>query len=72
MRNNCNVFSFKDCTFLLQKDREGSARIALWRELNIINCYTLEMSFCGADIGKYEYFHFNLVISLFLSLIGYL
>lgn len=27
MRNNCNVFSFKDCTFLIQKDREGSARV---------------------------------------------
>ncbi|CAD8070138.1 unnamed protein product [Paramecium sonneborni] len=61
-RNNCSVFSFKDCCFLLQKDREGSARIALWRELSIINCYTLEMSFCGADFGKYEYFHFNLDI----------
>lgn len=23
------------------------------------NCYTLEISFCGADSGKYEYFHFN-------------
>jgi hypothetical protein len=27
MRNNCSVFCFKDCTFLLQKDREGSARV---------------------------------------------
>ncbi len=38
---------------------KGTARIALWRELNLINCYTLEISFCGADFGKYEYFHFN-------------
>ncbi|KAL4508114.1 hypothetical protein ABPG72_021487 [Tetrahymena utriculariae] len=62
MRNNCNVFSFKDCSFQIQKDREGSARIAIWKEFNILNCYTLEISFCGADLGKYEYFHFNLDI----------
>lgn len=35
-------------------------QIALWKELNIINCYTLEVSFCGADAGKYEFKHFNL------------
>lgn len=61
MRNNCDLFSFNDSSFYLQRDREGSARIALWRELSLINCYTLEISFCGADIGKYEYMHFNLV-----------
>lgn len=26
-RNNSHVFSFKDCSFALQKDREGSARV---------------------------------------------
>ena len=34
-------------------------QIAIWKEFNILNCYTLEISFCGADLGKYEYFHFN-------------
>ena len=24
-----------------------------------MNCFTLEMSFCGADFGKFEFFHFN-------------
>lgn len=37
-------------------------QIALWKELNIINCFTLEVSFCGSDFGKYEYYHFNLNI----------
>jgi murein tripeptide amidase MpaA len=27
MKNNCKVFSFKDCGFMLQKDREGAARV---------------------------------------------
>lgn len=60
MRTNCNTFSFKDCSFLIQKDREGASRIALAKEFNIVNCYTLEASFCGADAGKFEYKHFNL------------
>ena len=34
----------------------------MWKEINITNCYTLEVSFCGADVGKYEYFHFNIEI----------
>eukprot|EP01017_Pseudomicrothorax_dubius_P030176 TRINITY_DN3736_c0_g1_i4.p1 TRINITY_DN3736_c0_g1~~TRINITY_DN3736_c0_g1_i4.p1 ORF type:complete len:304 (+),score=75.68 TRINITY_DN3736_c0_g1_i4:107-1018(+) len=60
MSKNCEVFSYKDCSFALQKDREATARIALWRELSIINCYTLEISFSGSDQGKYQFIHFNL------------
>jgi hypothetical protein len=60
MRDNCSVFNYKNCCFQIQKEKEGCARICLWRELLLTNCYTLEISFCGADNGKYEYFHFNL------------
>ena len=34
-------------------------KIALWKEYDIVNCYTLEMSVCGANKGKYEFYHFN-------------
>jgi len=27
MRNNCDFFSFKDSSFLIQKDRESTARV---------------------------------------------
>lgn len=27
MRTNCNTFSFRDCCFLIQKDREGASRV---------------------------------------------
>lgn len=27
--------------------------------MGIVNCYTLECSFCGADFGKYQDLHFN-------------
>ena len=59
MKNKCSVFSFRDCSFTVQKEKEGTARIAIWKEFNLIHCYTLEASFCGADFGKYEFFHYN-------------
>ena len=30
--------------------------------MNIANSFTLEMSFCGSDFGKYEFYHFNINI----------
>jgi hypothetical protein len=29
VKSNCNTFSFKDCCFLIQKDREGASRVTL-------------------------------------------
>lgn len=47
------IFSFKDCTFAVEKEKENTARIALFKELEIINWYTLEASFFGSEwLGK--------------------
>lgn len=54
-----DVFSFNDCVFGLQKAKESTARIVIYKELGIINSFTMEASFCGANIGKYADFHFN-------------
>jgi hypothetical protein len=29
VRTNCDTFSFKDCCFALQKDREGASRVII-------------------------------------------
>ena len=34
MRNHCSVFSFKDCCFAVQKDREGAARVNYWSKID--------------------------------------
>ncbi len=47
-RNRC--FSYKDCTFLCEKEKESTARIVLFKELGIPLSYTLEASFFGALI----------------------
>ena len=35
----------------MSKSKESTARVAMYRELNITNIFTMEASFCGADKG---------------------
>ena len=60
MSKNCDVFSFKDCSWAIPKDRENCARVVVWREFGIVNSFTLEISYLGAGMGKFECYHFNL------------
>ena len=47
------IFSFKDCTFGWEKEKENTARIVVFKELGIVNWYTLEASFYGSEaLGK--------------------
>lgn len=56
---NNESFSFKDCNFTVQKAREGTARYVIHNEYNVVNSYTLEASFFGADKGLYQDCHFT-------------
>jgi len=52
-------FSFKDCSFGVQKSKESTARIVGFKELGLVNSYTMEASFCGSNFGKHCDKHFN-------------
>lgn len=52
-------FSFDDCNFNIQKDKESTGRVVIRREFNVINSFTLEASFWGPNIGKYQDWHFT-------------
>ncbi len=41
MENICDHFKYKNCSFAVQKDKEGTARIAMWKYLKIDYVYTL-------------------------------
>jgi cytosolic carboxypeptidase protein 2/3 len=56
---NSSIFSFADSSFGIQKAKESTARVVMWKEYNIINSYTLEASFCGPDFGKFADYHLN-------------
>ena len=55
----CDFFSFEQSRFSMNRMKEGTARIAMFRELNIANIFTMEASFCGADQGEYKDRHFS-------------
>jgi hypothetical protein len=43
-------FSYDYSRFIVQKNKESTARIALWKELKIPNIFTMEASFCGPKV----------------------
>lgn len=54
-----DCFSFDDCCFKTQKNKESTARVVAYRELAVTNSFTLEASFCGADFGPLGDQHFT-------------
>ncbi|KAM7179792.1 cytosolic carboxypeptidase 3 [Macrochelys suwanniensis] len=59
MSKNCpDKFSFPDCDFKVQKSKEGTGRVVMWK-MGIRNSYTLEATFCGSKLGNREGTHFN-------------
>jgi hypothetical protein len=52
-------FSFRDCRFGIQKSKEATLRVSLFRELKMPKVYTLEASFAGSDSGPQAYTHFT-------------
>ncbi|KAL8221766.1 UNVERIFIED_CONTAM: Cytosolic carboxypeptidase 3 [Gekko kuhli] len=58
MSKNCpDKFSFPDCNFKIQKGKEGTGRVVMWK-MGISNSYTLEVTFCGSKLGD-NGSHFN-------------
>jgi len=47
MSEQTEMFRFFSCKFRIQRSKEKTARVVLWREFNIMNCFTLEASFYG-------------------------
>ena len=46
------VFNLKHCKFALEKDKENTARIVIYKELGILSSYTLESTFYGSEFLK--------------------
>ncbi|KAF8570609.1 hypothetical protein P879_01686 [Paragonimus westermani] len=58
-KNVPELFDFEKCKFVVQKHKEGTGRIVMWRT-GIANSYTLEATFCGnANNEEYKSYHFN-------------
>lgn len=50
-QKSTKLFSFNDCKFANEKEKESTARLVLFKEFNVLNSYTLESTFY-APYGK--------------------
>ncbi|XP_069817881.1 cytosolic carboxypeptidase 1 isoform X2 [Dendropsophus ebraccatus] len=48
------AFSISSCSFVVEKSKESTARVVVWRELGVQRSYTMESTLCGCDQGKYK------------------
>ncbi|XP_066504830.1 cytosolic carboxypeptidase 4, partial [Hoplias malabaricus] len=48
------AFSFNSCNFLVEKSRESTARVVVWREMQVLRSYTMESTYNGCDQGVYK------------------
>jgi len=60
LHKNCEDFSFHHCLFGVNKSKEATGRVVVWKEFNINNSYTLECSFCGPTRGSKTGCHFQI------------
>ncbi|XP_051031819.1 cytosolic carboxypeptidase 3 [Phodopus roborovskii] len=59
LSKNCpNKFSFSACKFNVQKSKEGTGRVVMWK-MGIRNSFTLEATFCGSTLGNKRGTHFS-------------
>ncbi|XP_076102521.1 cytosolic carboxypeptidase 1-like isoform X2 [Mytilus galloprovincialis] len=49
------VFSWPNCSFLVEKAKETTARVVVWRQIGVLRSYTMESTYCGIDRdGKFK------------------
>ncbi|CAH2276640.1 cytosolic carboxypeptidase 3 isoform X1, partial [Pelobates cultripes] len=57
-KNSPEKFSFSACKFKVQRSKEGTGRVVMWK-LGVKNSYTLEVTFCGSTLGNRRGTHFS-------------
>ncbi|KFW76554.1 Cytosolic carboxypeptidase 1, partial [Manacus vitellinus] len=48
------AFCMGSCSFVVEKSKESTARVVVWREIGVQRSYTMESTLCGCDQGKYK------------------
>lgn len=72
--NGPQIFSYKSSKFAVKRGKEATGRVATWRELGLLNAFTMEATFCGSTVGalKHKQFTCGMFSRLFfiLTLVG--
>ncbi|KAL1449254.1 hypothetical protein WDU94_000465 [Cyamophila willieti] len=53
-------FDPKSSHYKIQKGKESTARVTVWREFGVARSYTMEATYCGFDRGTYKDTHINI------------
>lgn len=53
------AFSLENCSFVVEKSKETTARVVVWRQIRVVRSYTMESSYCGCDQGPYRGLHIS-------------
>nr|XP_023669821.1 cytosolic carboxypeptidase 4-like [Paramormyrops kingsleyae] len=48
------AFSLNSCNYLVERSRESTARVVVWREMGVLRSYTMESTYNGCDQGIYK------------------
>ncbi|KAM9311920.1 cytosolic carboxypeptidase 4 [Gastrophryne carolinensis] len=48
------AFSMNHSSFVVEKARESTARVVVWREIGVQRSYTMESTYCGFNQGPYK------------------
>ncbi|OPJ70442.1 cytosolic carboxypeptidase 4 isoform B [Patagioenas fasciata monilis] len=48
------AFVMNSCSFLVEKSRESTARVVVWKEVGVLRSYTMESTYCGCTHGLYK------------------
>ncbi|XP_011693107.1 PREDICTED: cytosolic carboxypeptidase 1-like isoform X2 [Wasmannia auropunctata] len=59
MQRTSPAFALPLCSFKVERNKESTARVAIWRQLGIPRSYTMESSFCGCDQGVLAGLHLD-------------
>ncbi|XP_057320034.1 cytosolic carboxypeptidase 1-like isoform X1 [Microplitis mediator] len=59
MQKTSPAFALPLCSFKVERSKESTARVAIWRQLGVARSYTMESSFCGCDQGPLAGLHLD-------------
>uniref|UniRef100_A0A8C9VA41 AGBL carboxypeptidase 1 n=1 Tax=Scleropages formosus TaxID=113540 RepID=A0A8C9VA41_SCLFO len=48
------AFSLNSCSYVVEKSRESTARVVVWREMGVHRSYTMESTYNGCNQGIYK------------------
>ncbi|NWR58333.1 CBPC4 carboxypeptidase, partial [Bucorvus abyssinicus] len=48
------AFVMSSCSFLVEKSRESTARVVVWKEMGVLRSYTMESTYCSCSHGLYK------------------